>query len=109
MIDWDALLPVAEAAVIVATEPKPTDPVSERAAPRERDNDNRRRCTECSNLNERGLCLAAVSGEIVASHIYTPIRDLLRRCEGFKPMPSDTDQRNGRDRWGLAMRRPASS
>lgn len=107
MIDWDALLPVAEVPPI-ELEPK-IKPVSKSNLPRERDNDNRRRCAECGNLNERGLCLAAVSGEIVASHIYTPIRDLLRRCEGFKPMPNDPDQRTGRDRWGLALRRPDTS
>jgi hypothetical protein len=65
----------------------------------ERAGDNLRRCAECGNLAANGRCLAAARREIVASRSYTPARDWLRRCEGFKPLPSDPDQRPGRDRW----------
>ena len=105
MIDWDAMLP-----------PKATEPAEMAGAggtaggheqpaadpditARERDGDDRRRCAECGNLGERGGCLAAQRGKIVASRSYTPIRDLLRRCEAFAPLPTDPDQRPGRDRW----------
>ncbi len=108
MIDWDALLPAEPSADSATDEslldhlpaPLVADAVNESIAARERDSDNRRRCTECGNLNERGLCLAAHRGEIVASRSYTPVRDILRRCEGFNPLPNDPDQRPGRDRWG---------
>ena len=108
MIDWDALLPTnppaAPATEAQQPEPRP-EPLAADAdttgrAASWRDGDNRRRCTECGNLNERGLCLAAVRGEITASRSYTPLRDILRRCDGFKPSPRDPDQRPGWDRWG---------
>lgn len=68
-------------------------------AAREREGDDRRRCVECCNLGERGVCIAAQRREIVASRGYTPMRDILRRCEGFMPLPSDPDQRHGRTKW----------
>ena len=61
--------------------------------------DDRRHCDQCANLTGRGLCLAARRGEIVANRIYTPVRDLLHRCEGYAPGPEDTDRRPGRERW----------
>jgi len=61
--------------------------------------DDRRRCDQCANLTERGLCLAARRGEIVASRGYEPIRDLPRRCEGYAPGADDADRRPGRERW----------
>lgn len=118
MIDWDALLPAAPPAIpaTVATraqqpapmpDPSPADTGNADSAASERIGDNRRRCTECGNLNERGLCLAAYRGEITASRSYTPIRDILRRCEGFKPLPTDPDQRTAWDRWGTIWSDPA--
>ncbi|NJD33936.1 MAG: hypothetical protein FIA96_03715 [Betaproteobacteria bacterium] len=119
MIDWDALLPAAPPATPATPatsaprpEPAPAPPAADapgesRAAPW-RDGDNRRRCTDCGNLNERGLCLAAHRGEIKASRSYTPIRELLRRCEGFKPLPDDPDQRTAWDRWGTIYSDPAT-
>ena len=62
--------------------------------------DDRRYCTECGNLNEDGRCLAAARREIVASRSYAPVQNILRRCEEFKPLPSDPDQQPGRDKWG---------
>lgn len=61
--------------------------------------DDRRRCTQCLNLASNGRCLAAARRDIIASRTYAPVPDLLRRCEGFKPLASDPDQRPGRDRW----------
>lgn len=66
---------------------------------RERRGDNRRYCIECGNLTESGRCLAAMRRQIAASRNYEPIRDILRRCEGFNPLPTDPDQRQGWDRW----------
>jgi hypothetical protein len=64
--------------------------------------DDRRHCTDCANLTtlER-RCLAAWRGEgpINAPRTYHPVTDLPRRCECFKPLPEETDQRSGADRW----------
>ncbi|WP_310451368.1 hypothetical protein [Sulfuritalea sp.] len=116
MIDWDALLPAAPPATQATGAPRPeqvpapptADASSGGITPPWRDGDNRRRCTDCGNLNERGLCLAAHRGEIVASRSYTPIRELLRRCEGFRPLPDDPDQRTAWDRWGTIYGNPAT-
>lgn len=111
-IDWDELLPpkqtgsaeplqkVGAGGTAEANEPPDEPAPATGIAAREAAGDNRRRCTECGNLNERGICRAAERGEIVASRSYTPIRDLLRRCEGFAPLPTDPDQRHGRDKFG---------
>lgn len=61
--------------------------------------EERRRCEQCANLTERGLCLAARRGEINAARIYEPVRDLLHRCIGYMPMATDPDHRPGRERW----------
>jgi hypothetical protein len=68
---------------------------AERLAWRE---DDRRTCTQCANLVGR-RCLAAKRGEIVASRSYEPIRDILKRCEGYTPGTDDPDRRHGRERW----------
>ncbi|MFZ5594737.1 MAG: hypothetical protein ACOY4D_10870 [Pseudomonadota bacterium] len=60
--------------------------------------DDRRTCDQCANLIAR-RCQAAKRGEIVASRNYEPVRDLLRRCEGYAPGPDDPDRRHGRERW----------
>jgi hypothetical protein len=61
--------------------------------------DDRRRCDLCTNLTGRGLCLAARRGEVAANQDYEPVRDLLRRCEGYMPGVDDADRRTGRERW----------
>lgn len=109
-IDWDALLPPKPPEKVGAGDMKSPEGVTagDAATPatdagiaaREREGDNRRRCAECGNLSERGLCLAAYRGEIKASRSYTPMRDILRRCEAFAPLPTDPDPRHGRDKWG---------
>lgn len=108
-IDWDELLPpkstesvekVGAGGTANSGTTCPTIPATDAGiAAREREGDNRRRCSECSNLGERGVCLAAQRGQIAASRSYTPIRDLLRRCEGFAPLPTDPDQTQGRIKW----------
>jgi hypothetical protein len=60
--------------------------------------DNRIICKQCVNLTGR-RCFAAARGEIVASRNLEPIRDLRRRCEAFRPLPADPDQRTGAERW----------
>ena len=110
MIDWDGLLSAGDA-------PPPVSPeVGHGGAPAigkaddaparlpgisapERAGDNRRRCRECLNLATNGRCLAAARRDIIASRTYAPAPDLLRRCEGFKPLPGDPDQRPWWDRW----------
>lgn len=61
--------------------------------------DERRRCDQCAELTERGLCLAARRGDIVAIRVYEPVRDIRRRCEGYSPGADDPDRRHGRVRW----------
>lgn len=109
MIDWGALL-VADAPPKESPAPLKTEQMQGEASPdpsivaRESEGDNRRRCAECGNLGERGACLAAQRGEIKASRHYAPLRDILRRCEGFAALPGDPDQRPGRERWpGLVV------
>ncbi len=67
------------------------DELAERLALRDREQDDRRLCLECSYLGERGVCGAARSGRLrgVDSR-YEPIPDLLQRCPAFglrKGMP----------------------
>ena len=66
--------------------------------------DDRRRCTECTNLTPRGACQAARRGEIAASRDYRPLNHTPRRCEGYLPGPEDTDRRPGRERWPRLLR-----
>ena len=109
-LDWGALLPTparaAPAGTIeagqgaaTAAEGAPAPPELPGIVSPERAGDDRRRCGECGNLATNGRCLAAARRDIVANRGYTPARDWLRRCEGFKPLPGDPDQRPGRDRW----------
>ncbi len=46
---------------------------------------DRRPCSECANLAQNGLCLAAKRGEIIAGNFYRPVDHILRRCDGFTP------------------------
>lgn len=104
MIDWGAMLAddappqAAPAPALTKYEEGERLPVAAIVA-REAEGDNRRRCAECGNQGERGLCLAAQRGEIKASRHYVPLRDILRRCEGFAALPGDPDQRPGLERW----------
>lgn len=62
--------------------------------------DDRITCQQCTNLYATGTCLAARRLQIKrAGMVYAPIRNILRRCEGYKPKLSDPDQRQGRERW----------
>lgn len=64
--------------------------------------DGRRTCIDCANLTAREHhCFAAWRGERPRSSArdYHPIVDLLRRCECYRPLPADPDQRLGAERW----------
>lgn len=108
-LDWDALLSAGKAPAPAALAEPGQEPAANEGAPAparlpdigdpERAGDNRRRCAECGNLATNGRCLAAARRDIIASRTYAPAPDLLRRCEGFKPLPGDPDQRPGWDRW----------
>lgn len=63
------------------------------------DTDDRRRCSQCTQMGTTGPCRAARSGELIANRNYEPDRKLLRRCEGYRPNRSDPDQRSGLQRW----------
>ena len=107
MIDWDAMLSGGDVQPPAHIEAGQAAANQEANAPAalpdihdpERAGDNRRRCAECGNLASNGRCLAAARRELVASRTYAPAPDWLRRCECFKSLPSDPDQRAGRDRW----------
>lgn len=109
MIDWESMLHGDDDRPPVFSEAgQDAAPPIEAATPPaglpgigspERIGDSRRRCAECGNLASNGRCLAAARRELVASRTYAPAPDLLRRCECFKPLPSDPNQLLGRDRW----------
>lgn len=103
MIDWDSMLSGGEAAPEQDAAPEPqgvaADTLANNIRQRALDWDNRRNCLECGKRAPNGRCLAAAKGEIVASGSYQPDPLPLRRCEGFRPLPDDPDQRSGWDRW----------
>jgi hypothetical protein len=66
------------------------------AAPLE---DDRRYCTECLNLTERGLCLAVRRGEMRRVSTWQPDQTRPWRCVGYAPGADDPDRRPGRERW----------
>ena len=63
--------------------------------------DDRRTCRQCSKLTAAGRCLAAARGDLpfAASRKYAPVPDVLKRCEGFRPLVDDPDQHPGAERW----------
>ncbi|MBS1212046.1 MAG: hypothetical protein H6R26_662 [Proteobacteria bacterium] len=66
------------------------------------DADDRRRCVDCTNLDQGGRCLVASRGELagIVSRRYCPAEPkLLRRCEGYAPGADDVDRRPGWKRW----------
>jgi hypothetical protein len=62
--------------------------------------DERRFCSQCGNLRD-GVCIVAKPGGLVSAIVgYRPaLVDTLRRCAGYSPNASDTDQRPGGERW----------
>ena len=60
--------------------------------------DDRITCEECANL-AGSRCMAAARGEVDAHARYEPVQDVLRRCEGFKPLSDEVDRREGKERW----------
>lgn len=64
------------------------------------DHDARITCADCGWLHPTGDCRAAVSGLVVGvTRRYSPVRDLKRRCEAYRPLPHHRDQRTGEQRW----------
>jgi hypothetical protein len=66
--------------------------------------DDRRTCTECANLSNRGQCLAAWRGEAKAwpwfsPQRYHPVADVPHYCPSYRPLISESDQRTGAERW----------
>lgn len=77
----------------------------------DRAGDDRRICPECGCYQERRCTVAKPGGLVSAARGYMPVPDILRRCEGFAPLPDDPDQRPGVDRWPWLLQppyRPAS-
>jgi hypothetical protein len=58
--------------------------------------DDRIKCRQCAHLRGFQCTQAAALG---AARGYTPIPDIPRRCERFKPPATDDDQRTGAQRW----------
>jgi hypothetical protein len=60
------------------------DDLAERLTLRDREQDDRRMCIECTHLGERGRCLAAAVGRLPgADRRLEPVPIILQRCEGF--------------------------
>jgi hypothetical protein len=49
-------------------------------------------CRQCRRLASNGQCRAA-------PRRYSPAPDVGLRCRDYRPLPADSDQRNGRERW----------
>jgi len=62
--------------------------------------DDRRTCSQCTNLRQR-ICTIAKperGAMVVAIRGYRPDPTRLLRCEGYAPLASDSDQRTGAER-----------
>lgn len=70
------------------------------------DTDDRRKCSQCTQMGPSGPCRAARAGEFVANRNYEPDRSLLRRCEAYRPDRMDPDQRTGLQRWPGLIQKP---
>jgi hypothetical protein len=58
--------------------------IATRLLQRDRDQDDRQMCFECTYLSDSGRCLAASAGRISgASHRLEPVPDMLQRCSAF--------------------------
>jgi hypothetical protein len=68
--------------------------------------DDRRYCPECGNYRDRRCVMAKPGGLVSAARGYEPVPDILRRCEGFAPLPDDPDQRPGVERFPWLMQPP---
>lgn len=72
----------------------------------DRAGDDRRTCPECGCYQDRRCTIAKPGGLVSAARGYTPAPDILRRCEGFAPLPDDPDQRPGVERFPWLMQPP---
>lgn len=58
--------------------------MAERLTRRDREGDARRACVECSNLSDRGRCLAASAGRLAGTdRRHEPVQTILQHCEAF--------------------------
>lgn len=64
--------------------------------------DDRVTCAECQH-HQRGQCGAWL--RLGAVRNYSPIADLPRRCDAFRPLLNALDQREGFQRWPTLDRR----
>ena len=71
--------------------------------------DDRRCCAACACLSEGYCSVARPGGLVSAKRNYRPVTDLPKRCEGFKPLPDDPDQRDGMNRWNWPVSSPADT
>lgn len=52
---------------------------------RDRQQDDRRLCIECTHLGERGRCLAAAAGRLAGTdRHHEPVQTILQRCPAFR-------------------------
>ena len=66
------------------SKPSAADELAERLTLRDREQDDRRLCLECSNLSDTGRCIAAASGRLPGADKRTePIQTTLQRCPAF--------------------------
>lgn len=72
----------------------------------DRAGDDRRNCPECQRYQDRRCTIAKPGGLVSAARGYMPVPDMLRRCEGFAPLPEDPGQRPGADRWPWLLQPP---
>lgn len=63
--------------------PTDADDLAERLILRDREQDDRRMCVECSHLGERGRCLAAAERLQDADRRLEPVPTILQRCDAF--------------------------
>ena len=61
-----------------------------RLAARDEQRDDRRLCIECAGLMRNGACIPAQRGNVPGAckategrHVFTPVLDILQRCEAF--------------------------
>jgi hypothetical protein len=60
------------------------DDLAERLTLRDREQDDRRMCVECTQFGERGQCLAAAAGRLPgADRRLEPVPTILQRCDAF--------------------------
>jgi hypothetical protein len=97
-----ALYPAAVAAMPwtgPAADPLPEpEPAAE---PRTRGDPGMRTCRQCARFAPPGICRGRDELHFRPSRSWRPDPDRLQRCEAFRPLPGDPDQRSGLERWPI--------